>query len=123
MRRRKNTKIPLYLSLIELKNSLQVNSLSSLLTEDSLPYSFSDGMPCDLTIPFSHFSRPNYFLRIRKRNRISFMNEKKLNRIKRRWERCVGGGTGLALVQDLSSGIPKVIHRISIYIIYILYLF
>ena len=87
----KNTKNPLYLSLIELKNSLQVNSLSSLLTEDSLPYSFSDGMPCDLTIPFSHFSRPNYFLRIRKRNRISFMNEKKLNRIKRRWERCVWG--------------------------------
>ena len=57
----KNTKNPLYLSLIELKNSLQVNSLSSLLTEDSLPYSFSDGMPSDLTIPISHFSRPNYF--------------------------------------------------------------
>ena len=32
------------------------------------------------------------------------------------------GGTGLARVQDLSSGIPKVIHRISIYNIYILFI-
>ena len=32
------------------------------------------------------------------------------------------GGTGLARVHDLSSGIPKVIHRRSIYI-YIIYIY